>query len=179
MSLTQEDVFLIGMYQENNEQIPDDLLNRLTSFCKELNKKLVFPIQEVKIDLNAPLSMQVEIRAYKDGFTEVHHISIEDFLAGNVCISTNANQQVFLAYTLIPAFGIILSWIGFENRLHNWLIALAASVLYVGGLVYGLDDVQHKKFEKFKFGANLILLIGGAILTLVLFIFKGNGFEVN
>lgn len=160
------------MYQENNEQIPDDLFNRLTSFCKELNKKLVFPIRQVSIDLNAPSSMQVEVHASKDGLREVHNMSIEDFLVGNVCIPTNVNQQVLLAYTLIPAFGIILSWIGFENCLHNWPVALAASILYVGGLVNGLIDIQHKKFEKFKFGTNVVLLAGGAILTLLLFLLK-------
>jgi len=169
--LTEDDVFLIGMYQENNEQVPDDLCNRLASFCVELNEKLVFPIEQVRVDLNAPRFMQVEVRASNRNFNEVHNMSIEDFLAGNVYIPKNVNQQVLLAYTLIPAFGIILSWIGWYIRLHYWPFPLAASILYVGGLIHGLIDYEGKKFEKFKFGQNIVFFVIGAILTSALFIF--------
>ncbi len=179
--LTQEDVFLIGMYQEQEETIPDDLLNRLREFVEELNKKLVYPIYKVNIDLSVPLSVQVEVCVVDDNdcFDESHYVSIERFVEGDVDIPKHVNNQVLLAYTLIPFFGFILSWIGWYIRCHEWPVVAAASILYVGGLILGLIDYEKKKFVKFEFGRNIIFLAGGAILTLVLFIFKSNGFVVK
>lgn len=168
--LTQEDIFLIGMYQENKEQIPDDLHNKLRKFTVALNKKLVVPIHQVSIDLNAPSSMQVELRSYNDGSHEVYNISIEDFLAGNVGIPTNVSQQVLLTYTLMPFFGTILSWVGWYFSSHILEFAISATMCYIAALVDGLNDVNKLTYKKFKFGTNILFLVPGAILTLLLFI---------
>lgn len=174
--LTQEDVFLIGMYQEQEETPPGDLLDKFREFMYELNKKLAIPVFRVYVNVNAEPSKQVEIQ---DDDSEYHYASIEQFLEGNVDIPTHVNNQVLLAYTLIPLFGIILSWIGWHIRLHEWPVVVAATILYVGGLIHGLIDYDGKKFAKFKFGGNIIFFAGGAILTFVLFIFKSSGLQIK
>lgn len=177
--LTQEDVFLIGMYQEQEQTIPGDLLDRFIKFVEELNKKLVTPIWRVYVNVNAEPFRQVEVRVLDDEFDECHYVSIERFIKGDVDIQTHVNNQVLLAYTLIPLFGIILSWVGWYIRLHEWPVVVAASILYIGGLIHGLNDYQGVRYAKFKFGGNIIFLTGGAILTLVLFIFKSSGLQVQ